>query len=494
MVLTFLNRLFSKERIEARLILKGMQCPKRYWFERHDPMERVPDEEERLKEIMNAQVREQALRLFPGITAVSAGGAKGVRMTADAMKAASGVLANAHVEAEGVVVHSDVVVWNPEGVQIYQIKSSGGIKESYFTESALVWHIMEAAGIAVSRAHIIHLNNRYTLRGEVDPLKLLTVKSISQTVRKRMAGMAADVSRIRGLNGACPRIEIGPQCSDPYPCEYRKRCWRHIPSPSVFDLHKLPGKKKFELYRQGIVRFDQIPGDFPLRPEQTRQIRAELTGHATIDRSAIGNFLERWKYPLYFLDFETFQQAVPEFEGVRPYEQIPFQFSLHRLDGAGEEPVHSEFLAEAGADPRANLATALAAAIGPEGSIIAYNQSFEKSVIKRLGEQFPEFSAQFAGMLERFVDLMEPFEKGWYYTKEMGGRHSIKAVLPALVPELSYRDLAIGDGGLAMVRYALLHLETNPDRVEKTRSELLEYCRLDTYAMVKIWEKLCQSV
>ena len=478
--------------IDDALLLKGFQCKKRFWLEGHRPELKVPDTSGRQWKVMvKDEVRTEALKLFEGAAQVRGRTAKAAaKATQKAIAERKPVLLDAVFIHGETMIRIDAMAWEKTGYSLYEIKSSAGIKDVYFNEAAIKWAIATLCKVHLVRSYVLHINNKYIREGELEPRKLFVQKNITQVVRRRQEEVIKMTDDLLSIKKDKPQIHIGSWCNDPYECDFRKHCWRDVPVPSVFDLHKLPGKKKFELYRQGIVGFEALKGQIELTPFQKHQIEAELHGKDYVDVPALKSFLNTIRYPVYFLDFETYQQAVPRFEKLRPYEQIPFQFSLHMVEREGAEPVHVEFLAEAGQDPRYLLAKRLVEVMGNEGTIVAYNQAFEKGVIRKLGESFPDLREGLEAMQGRFVDLMYPFEKGLYYTRRMNGRHSIKTVLPAMVPELSYQGMEIGHGGEAMNAYATLHLARDENEVQAVRKGLLEYCKLDTLAMVKIWGKL----
>jgi hypothetical protein len=249
-----------------------------------------------------------------------------------------------------------------------------------------------------------------------------------------------------------------------------------VPEYSVFNVTRLSEEKAFELYRDGVVRPGDIPDNFPLGEAAANQVQSDRSGLTRIAEVAIHAFLETLHYPLYFLDFETFNPAVPPFDGTTPYRQIPFQYSLHRKASPAADLEHNGFLAEAGIDPRLPLIESMLSELDGAGDIVVYS-SFEAGRIKDLAEQFPECAEPLLALIERLVDLMQPFRDRAYYAPEMHGSYSIKAVLPALVPGLSYEGLAISDGWAASRAYI-------------DRNDLWEYCKLDTLAMVRILEKL----
>ena len=292
----------------------------------------------------------------------------------------------------------------------------------------------------------------------------------------------------RCCNGPVPAIDIGEQCDDPYECDFMGHCWQHIPEDSVFTL-KRRGVNKFDLYRQGIVRLEQIPPDV-LNDVQRMQVEFFLEKKETVNREAVREFLDSLWYPLYFLDFETFMSAVPPFDGTRPYQQIPYQYSIHFLVREGAELHHREFLAEPNVDPREELAGMLVAEIPDDACVLAYNASFETRILKGLAERLPQYAGTIESIVSNMRDLMAPFRRRDVYHWQMKGSHSQKAVLPALVPDLSYEGMEVADGEMAMNAYWAMCAAEDPSEVRRIRTSLLEYCKLDTLGMVRLLEKL----
>ena len=225
----------------------------------------------------------------------------------------------------------------------------------------------------------------------------------------------------------------------------------------------------------------------------TTQLALEVEGKSYINKDEIGKFLSNLNYPLYYLDFETINPGVPKYQGTRPYQQVLFQYSLHINKTEDSELQHKEYLADPSKDPRTGFIEQLISECGDSGDILVYNIGFERGRLNELIEQFPVYNNPLKAIIERLKDLMIPFQNKWYYTPEMKGSYSIKYVLPALAPEFSYNDLNIKDGGMASSIY--LSMTNNNFKGEEisTRKDLLEYCKLDTYAMVKIIEKLKKS-
>ena len=273
----------------------------------------------------------------------------------------------------------------------------------------------------------------------------------------------------------------------------RQICWDFLPENSVFDLRG--GKtKQFSLYEQGILYIKDIPDDIRLSRQQQIQKECVITGNTHVEKDEIQQFLERLEYPLYYLDFETIGPAIPIYDGTRPYQTIPFQFSLHIVENDESEPVHHSFLAEGTDDPRPQLLRELQEVLGSEGSIIAYNSGFEEGVLRELVEAFPEYLDWFEGILVRIVDLLMPFSNFHYYNASQKDTASLKRVLPAITGK-GYEEMGIGAGMDASIAYErITYGDATEEEISKVRTDLEKYCSLDTEGMVWIVEKLREVV
>ena len=286
-----------------------------------------------------------------------------------------------------------------------------------------------------------------------------------------------------------PDIKIGPHCSDPYACPLQDKCWAFLPPDSVFNLY-YGGKKCWRLLQEGVVNLKDIPDHVDLTDRQAIQRKVALTGQPHIDRKALASFLKRLKYPVSYLDFETFNTAIPLFDGLKPYQQVPFQFSLHRQPAPGAKPEHHGFLAEGRGDPRLEFLNRLRDCIGDKGSVVVYNAKFEKGVLDRLADAFPEHAGWIDGAKRRIVDLLEPFQSFDYYHREQQGSASIKSVLPVLTGH-SYADLEIQEGSQASLEYLRVHFDDVPEvERRKVREQLELYCGQDTEGMIWIVDAL----
>ena len=482
--------------------IRGLQCHKSLWLYKHRPelRDKSDKKEESLFSAGN-QVGDLAKRLFPNGVEIefNSNDFDGmIQGTKELIENNTEVIYEAAFKENDIFAMADILVKNGNAWDMYEVKGSTSIKEYHLDDAAIQWFSLSNA-VKLNRAYIVHINNSYVRDGKLNLKELFAIVDVTNSVLNRQDDIPLHLSQMnRILQDNIPDIDIGRHCSDPHNCDFWNHCWKHIPKPSVFNLYRMNGAKKFELYYKDIVSYnDLITQNVSLNQMQKLQVEAYQNGTVTINKPIIKEFLDTIKYPINFFDFETFQNAIPRFNNQRPYAQIPFQYSLHILhkDGTLE---HKEFLGDENSDPRMELIIQMLEDITPAGSIVAYNQSFEIGRIKDLATFAPEYEKELLSLKDRFVDLIVPFRQKGYYHPNFNGSFSIKAVLPAMFPnddELDYKKLgSIQNGGDAMDTFANLYLLKDLSKRDAIRKDLLAYCRLDTLAMVRIWEKLHQLV
>ena len=391
---------------------------------------------------------------------------------------------------------ADIFVMEKGGAKVYEVKSSTSISETYLNDAALQYYVISNLGIRVKDFSIIYINNQYVRKGDLNLKELFITESVLELILPLQKSVKQNVDRFKKLllRKKMPNIEIGEHCYNPYTCGFFNYCRKHIPEDSIFDFSGMHLAKKYELYRNGIIRLDDVPEDYSLNKNNRLQLEVHKSGKPLIDKKAIKNFLSELYYPLYFMDFETFQPAVPLFDNAKPYQQIPFQYSVFLKKSKDSEAEHFEFLAESGIDPRKKFIENLLKVTKGKGDVLVYNKTFEITRLNEIARDFPEYADEIEKLVSRIKDLMIPFQKKYYYAPEMKGSYSIKAVPPALVPELSYEELEINEGGLASVAYESLQTETDLMFIAEIKQQLLEYCKLDTLGMVRILEQLEELV
>ena len=479
--------------------VRGLQCHKSLWLYSHRPeLREKPSASQQAIFDSGAEVGELAQQLFPGGVLVPYAGltfSEQIEQTQAAIAAGVSTIYEATFLFDDIFVKVDILHRAVDGWELYEVKSATRCKEVFLNDLAVQYHVVEGAGISVARAYLIHINNRYERHGRVEVDQLFSRLDVSDEVRSRRQDVKAEVVRQKTVLGSSlPEFDIGPHCQNPYPCDFKSHCWAHVPTPSVFDLADIGKPDAFALYRRGMVRLEDIPLT-ELGWRQQLQVRGTLQHQDHIDQIAIRRFLDGLWHPLCFLDFETTcMTPVPLFDGTRPYQQIPFQFSLHIQDKPEAALRHVTFLAEAGQDHQEAFMQALANALPENACILTYNQAFEIARLKAIAVRRPHWHDKVCKITAGIRDLMRPFRDKSIYLWPMAGSYSIKRVLPALVPELSYDELSIGNGEAASI--AWLYLYHNPDAPDaaEVRQRLLEYCHLDTWGMVKIVERLRELV
>ncbi len=473
--------------------LTGLQCPKYLWIQIHEP-ERIPGADAITQYIFDQGhlVGEYAKQLFPGGIDIQHDDFMDNIVTTKKLLAERKPLFEAGIRAGEIYSRLDILnPVNKDEWDIIEIKSSTSVKDVHIDDVSFQRHCCEKAGLKIRTCKLGFINNQYVKSGEIDPIELFTLEAISTQVEEISESIEERVSNLLEVisNKTCPGVSIGEHCLAPYECPLRMECWGFLPENSIFDLRG--GKtKQFSLYGQGIMSIKDIPDDIPLSRQQQIQKECVMTGNVHVDKEEIQQFLNKLKYPLYYLDFETFGSAIPIYDGTRPYQDIPFQFSLHVVENDTSEPVHHSFLAEGREDPRPEILRELQRLLGSEGSVIAYNAGFEESVLTVLVEAFPEYMNWLKSILTRMVDLLFPFTNFHYYNASQKDTASLKKVLPAITGK-GYEEMGIGAGMDASIAYTgITYGNATEEEIARVRRDLVEYCRLDTEGMTWVVDEL----
>ncbi len=394
---------------------------------------------------------------------------------------------------EGVRTRVDILLRSGDGkFDLIEVKSTTSAKQEHIPDVAIQMFVVEGSGVHIRRAYVMHIDNTYVYQGgdhNVD--ELFSLRDVTEEARAygrgemfySLAQMWESLERAETMN-----IGTGRHCTAPYLCPFFGHCHQGEPKHPIRDLPGLRQKNYGLLKDSGIEDIGSIPPDFTGLSELQRRVRESVISGKPYVGAGLSARLEQIDFPASFLDFETLGPAVPIFAGTRPYETIPFQWSLHVMDSAGGLS-HSWFLHDSPEDPREHLITSLLDAVPYTGTLLAYS-NYEATVMKALAEAFPQHEARLLALCDRVVDLLQIIRRH-YYHPEFHGSFSIKAVLPALVPDLAYDDLEIPDGLAASASYAQLIAEDIPqsDR-DRMWDALLAYCKRDTEAMVRVFEAL----
>ncbi|CCB79989.1 hypothetical protein HBZC1_10030 [Helicobacter bizzozeronii CIII-1] len=518
--------------------VKGMQCSKLLWLDKHRK-EALQTSPAFLKKAQSGQeVGQLARDLFPGGKEIAynpddmAGMA--VR-TKELINQGVKIIYEATFEYQGILVMVDILEIEGDRVVLNEVKSSTNIyrdskaqhpKEEYLWDLGVQYYVLAGLGYKVEGAYLICLDKTYMREGALDLKGLFLkndflefVKDFQSTISKHLA----DMNQVLASQQE-PDVMIGKHCSAPHECSAKPYCWEEqqglVGHEHIFALARHGFSNKImKLYQDRKIFFKDLEEEDiqSLTRSQRMQVEHTKTNTPHIEKDAIQEFLATLKYPLYHLDFETYQPAIPPFDGVRPYMQIPFQYSIHieHEDGRIE---HKEFLAECGTDGRLELAQRLVKDIPSDACVLAYSSGFEQSILKGLADlfatnagfaidklqdlvdfsnkQLPQIVKVLLQIRSNIIDLMTPFQHGDYYDPKMGGSYSIKSVLPALVPdfEKAYKDLELVHNGEEAMRAYTQMPNMSKEEQEKTKKALLEYCKLDTLAMVEVLGVLKRAV
>lgn len=410
----------------------------------------------------------------------------------------------------------DILVRKDGGWAIYEVKSTTSHVDKinpldnemkkklkkYAVDIAFQKYVLEQCEVNVTGTYLVTLNSDYVRNGDIDIKQLFNIIDLKELVDNEYLKTPELVKKAHETIESDEEIkcQMGTHCDDPYECDFKKYCFGlgglnlDENKTTVFDLYRFSSLKKYDYFNNNSYRFEDIKNE-KLSDFQALQVDCTLNNKVHINKEGIDEFLKSVRYPLYFLDFESMKPAIPQYDGTRPYMQVCFQYSLHYIEHEGSELKHKAFLAPSdGSDPRRALAERLCEDIPEDACIMAYNDPFEKTRIKEMANEYPDLADKLMKIQDHIIDLLIPFSKGNYYVPAMGGSFSIKSVLPALFPddaELNYHNLneMVQNGGDAMTVFPRIK-DMSPKEAEKARQALLDYCHLDTLAMVRVWEKL----
>ena len=405
------------------------------------------------------------------------------------------IICEASFNYDGNFCSVDILKNNKDGVEIYEVKSSTGIEKIYLDDISYQTWVLKKCGLNVLKSCIVYVNSDYVKHGELNINEYFNIEDVGEDID--LDDVENNIKELKEVisKDKEPNIDLSVNCHNPYDCPFFKYCTKNLVSPNVFDLGwNTKFTKKLDMYYRGHISYKDIIDKEVVNDKATEQIRFNIKDlPPKINKSNIKEFLSTLKYPLYFLDFESFQDPIPSIDGTKPYQQICFQYSLHILD-EDNNLIHKEYLSEDyDGNPMYGLCKQLCEDIPLNSCVIAYHKSFECSRLKEMANLFPEFSDHLLNISNHIVDIEIPFAKQDYYVKDMAGRSSIKVVLPALYPndpDLDYHNLdQVHKGDEASAAFLSLK-EKSKEEQEVLRHNMLKYCCLDTYAMVKIYEKL----
>ena len=477
-----------------------LKHPAWLWLKKHDK-DKLPLVDDNQQAVFDAghMFEKYAEQLFPGIVTVGFSGFEEYgsmpARTKSVLDQGAKIISQARFESGNITCICDILVKVAEdSFDLYEIKSSTKVKPEHEFDLAFQMVVLEACGYKVNKILVIHVNSDYIRDGEIKANQITTTSDITEKVKAKREETKANIEKALEVI-ASPKIpDISPSLAKGGSFGEWLEIYRSLTTvnpESIYDLFMVGADKIGKLEELKIERLVDIHDEFPLTDKQKFQVLATKQGKEIIDIDEIKKFLKKLVYPLYFLDYETLSSVIPYFDGLRPYQQIPFQYSVHVMDRPNGELTHFMYLHKENSNPAEALSKSLKSIIGTKGSVLVWNESFEKNCNESLGKLIPEFGSFYEQLNERIVDLMIPFSSNWYVHKDFGGSASIKRVLPALVTELSYKELGIHEGAAAQRLWMEAVLDGIRDESkEQILNDLEEYCKLDTLAMVEIYKQL----
>jgi hypothetical protein len=472
--------------------LSGVQCTKKLWREVNAPKSVPPPSPSLLQRFeVGQQVGALARKHYPnGFLIEPAERSIMVDTTQGLISSNTAAIFEAAVEYDGCYIRIDILTNNWDGTwDLIEVKSATSLDKhpEYVDDAAFQYYCAVGSGLNIRRVIVRHINTECRFP---DLNNLFTDADVTSLVIEKQPEVRSIISSLKTTLGqAEPNILIGEHCEKPYVCPFKDDCWKHVPDFSIFDINGLQWKKKNDLIKAGVLAVSDIPPSIKLSEKQSELIDKIKTGNREIDTVSIANELSNLTFPLHFFDFETVNPAIPRFEGHKPYSVYPFQYSCHTLH-EDDTVVHREYLHQDRSDPRRIISERLLADLGQQGTIVAYNASYEQRVIKLLAAEVNDLEEPLLNLLPRFWDQLLVF-KQYYFDPKFHGSNSIKSVLPVIVPALSYDSLEqVHDGEEAGVVWSRALSESDPGLKEEAFNNLRAYCELDTRAMLEIHRHL----
>jgi hypothetical protein len=500
MVQSFCNNKLQMRTLSKTKLLAYLQCPKRLWLEIHKKDLRADSLATEAGFVEGNKVGDMARQIYDPertgelidvrVLGFTAAFARSSELLASAVP-----IFEAGFSAEGGLAFADVMLPVREAGQrawrMVEVKSSTQVKDYHRDDIAIQAFIARSAGVQLSGIALAHIDSSWVYPGGGDYQGLLLENDLTEEAFGRAEEVQTWIAGAQVIANKRkePLRATGSHCDQPYACGFLAHCQGQEPQ-AQYPVHWLPRIQtkalKEHIEEEGAGDLRHVP-DGLLSDRQLRVKKHTLSNKVFFDGAGAAADMAPHKLPAYFLDFETIQFAVPIWQGTRPYQQIPFQFSVHRLGRTGKLDQQS-FLDLSGEDPSRRFAQALIAQCGKQGPVFVYNAGFETARIRELAQRFPELAPSLLAINERVVDLLRVAEQRYYHPSQQGS-WSIKKVLPAVAPDLRYSDLeGVQDGGMAMKAFLeAIAAVTTGIRKTQIEKQLLDYCGLDTYAMVRLW-------
>ncbi len=496
-------KLISKSRF-----LDYLTCPKDAWFRLHKPDLEEFEVSSTLQHIFDqgyeAEKYAESLKVFTGMVEVKSRGEEAQKETEALIAKKVPAIFQPTFIVDGFMIRCDALVWNKESQKwdLYEIKSSTSRHDTgardHLSDAAFQSIVLDRCGVPLGRVFIVHLNNTYIRNGELDIEALFVQEDSTDMVAARRVSVVGEMEEAKKYllqetepKGGCDCIYYGRSSH----CESFALSHPHVPEYSVHDLYAI-GKSSHKLralIENKLFHLHDIEDSSEFNDRQQNQIETHKTKEEIVVKGEIERVLHGYSYPLYFFDYETFAPAVPIFDGYKPYQRMPIQFSLHYVETQGGPLLHMEYVHTENSDPAEAVAKKLIEMVDPRGTVLAWNVGFERSVTNELATRLPKYATPLLRICDQMQDHMEIFSKQHYVHRDFGGSSSIESVMNVLLPKMSYDHLPYTGQDVGFVWWRDIVLKEGAERDEKLRL-ITEYCKQDTFVMVEIWRILRDMV
>lgn len=402
------------------------------------------------------------------------------------------IIYEAAFKYNGILVALDILEHKDGKWYAHEVKSSFRISNTYLLDAAIQYYIITKSGVALEDFSIVTIDNEYVLQNELEIPSYFKITSVLEEIKERIPFVEKTIEdAIATLESSTiPEIAIGAHCTKPYPCDFQGYCWSTISKDAVWYLPGISMQEKSNFIEKGINTIHEIENMDELNSRQKVIIKSFQTQQAHIELEKIESFVASIKFPLFYFDVEAFQPAIPLFKNTKPYDRIPFLYSLHYKENEESELQHVSYISPVGDDDRINFIEHFLQATEKEGQILVFNTLMEKNILFKMMNDFPQYKKQILERINRIVDVEIPFKELHYYHPAQQGSFSLKTIGNALLGFDEFAKSAVKDGEEAMAVYNELFYWENKEEVNTKLQQLKTYCQTDTFVLYEIFEQL----
>ena len=486
-----------KSSLSKSTLIRSIQCSKSlYLYKNNYNLRDKPNTTQQQKFDRGHRVGKLAHQLFPGGKDCSPPNPfsydESIAATKLLVRQEFPVIYEAAFKYNGILAALDMLTLENGKWLAYEVKSSFRISNTYLLDAAIQYYILTRSGLPLEDFFIVTIDNEYVFDGTLDIQRYFKRTSVLGEIKERIPYIEQTIEKsIATLsNNAMPEVPIGTHCTKPYPCDFQSYCWANIPKDAVWYLPGISMQEKSNFIERGISTIDQIDNMEELNARQKVIITSFQTGKPHLVADKLKAFVEPIQYPLYYFDIEAFQPAIPLFKDTKPYERIPFLYSLHFKESADSPLQHISYISPVGEDDRIHFIEHFLQATEKPGQILVFNTLMEKGILFKMMNDFPQYKKQILERINRIIDVEIPFKELYYYHPAQQGSFSLKAIGNAMLQRDEFSSSIVKDGEEAMAVYNELFYWEDKSEINKKLNELQKYCYTDTFVLYEIVEAL----